>query len=140
MMRVGFEHGNSRPAQPVEMPLSEMASGVARMFHRLRQRLLLMTQRATVRIDARAVVRPAGQHASAGRRADRPTRVEAVESQSVGGHGVEVGGLQQRVVVVTGLAPALVIRHHEDDVRFLACRCVTGERHEYKHENQTDGK
>jgi hypothetical protein len=39
-----------------------------------------------------------------------------VESQSRGGGGVEVRRFQMWVAVVSDISPALVVRHHENDV------------------------
>ena len=44
-------------------------------------------------------------------------RVEPVQPQARGGHGVEDRGLQVRVAVVARLLPAVVVAHEEDDVR-----------------------
>ncbi len=44
-------------------------------------------------------------------------RVETVEAQPARGERVEVRGLEFGVTVVAGVAPALIVGHHEHDVR-----------------------
>ena len=63
-----------------------------------------------------SVVGASGQHRCAGRGADRAAGVEAVESQAVGCHRIEVRCFERRMVLVASLAPALIVRHHKDDV------------------------
>ena len=64
--------------------------------------------------------RAAARHDAGARgRAIEVGGVESVEPQRGRGHGVEVRRLELRMAVVTGIAPALVVRHDEDDVRSL---------------------
>ena len=77
---------------------------------------------------AHAVRMAAGHHAGPRRRATRMRGVEAVEAQARGGHGVEVGRLDLLQAVVADVAPALVIRHAEDDVRLACARRVPAPR------------
>ena len=53
-------------------------------------------------------------------------RIEAVEADACGRHRVQVGRLQFRVAVVTRVAPALIIRHAEDDVGLALFRPPRG--------------
>ena len=58
----------------------------------------------------------AGQDARPRRRADRAGGIKAIKPKAVGGHVIEVRRLEDRMLVVAGLAPSLVISHYEDDV------------------------
>ena len=70
--------------------------------------------------DGCAVIRSTGEDASAGRGAIR-SGVESVKAEAVFDHRVEIGRLKNRVSIVTGFAPALVIGHDENDVGAFVC-------------------
>jgi hypothetical protein len=59
--------------------------------------------------------------------------VESPELQAGGRHFIEHRGFDMGVAVVSGFLPAVVIAHHEDDVR----RCCQGEERRY---DNRDGK
>ena len=58
----------------------------------------------------------AGEDARPGRGAGGGGGVEMVEPQSRGGGGVEVRCFEMGMAVVSDISPALIVRHHEDDV------------------------
>jgi hypothetical protein len=62
---------------------------------------------------------PPGHHAGSRGRAVEVRRVEVVQPQSGGGQRVEVRRLEFRMAVVSCVAPALVVGHHEDDIRAI---------------------
>ena len=116
---VFLQDGNSRPTQSVEVPLPKMSGGIARPSERYRQGLLLLAQGKTVALHSGPVVRPPGQDRRPGWRTHRTSRIEPVEAQPARRHRIEVRGLENGVVVIPGLSPTHVVRHDEDDVRFL---------------------
>ena len=122
--------GGQRPARAglatAQVPFPEVPGAIADGLDRLRDGHFLLAQRHS-RPEHPAAVRVApGHHARPRRRATRMRRIEPVEAQAGGCHGVEVGRPDRLESVVTDVAPALVIRHAEDDVglaRSAGCRC-----------------
>ena len=114
---VGFEDGGTGAFEAVEVPLAEVAGGVTGFLQGLGDGFFLEAEGVAVAEDAGALVGAAGEDGGAGGGADGVGGVEAVEAEAVGGHGVEVRGLQNGVAAVAGLAPAHVIGHDEEDVR-----------------------
>ena len=88
-------------------------------LQRLREGLFLQAQGVTVAQDPGPVIRAAGENGGTGGRTDGIARVEALEAQAAGGHGVEVGSLEDRMSAIAGLAPAHVVRHDEENVGSL---------------------
>jgi hypothetical protein len=113
---IGGEDGSAGAAETVEVPFAEMRSGVAGVAEGARQRFFLAAERVAVVFNAGAVVVAPGHDGGAGRRAIRGASVEAVEAETGGGHGVEVGRFKKRMAVIAGFAPAHVVGHDEDDV------------------------
>ena len=74
--------------QPVEVPLAEVAGGIACLLHGLGNGLLLVAQGVTMIENTRTVVGTPSQYCGPGRRADGTTRIEAIEPQAIGCHGV----------------------------------------------------
>ncbi len=69
------------------------------------------------KIDSIAVGMAPGEHAAPGWGTDRSCRIEAVKAQPGSSHPVQVRGLDYGVSVKTGIPPAEVIAHHQDNVR-----------------------
>ena len=104
-----------------EVPFAKMCGGIADFFDGLREGHLLFSQGHSGPESSAAVWIPAGHDTGAGRRATWMRRVEAIETQPGGGHRVEVGCWNFFQAVVADVAPTLIIRHAENDVR-SGCR------------------
>ena len=102
------------------MPFAEVAGGVACLFESGGDGFFLKPQGVPVTGNAGAVVGPAGEDGGASRRTHGSPGVEAIEAQSIGRHGIEVGSLENGMRVVAGLPPSLIIGHDEDDVGLWA--------------------
>ena len=94
-----------------------MPGGVAGILHRLAKRLFLMPQRVSVVEHAGAVVGASGQNRGASGRTHRPAGIKSLEPQSIGSHRIKVRRFECGMISVTGLPPALIVRHHEHNVR-----------------------
>ena len=70
----------------------------------------------------------ASHNAGAGWGATGVGGIETIEAKAVGGHGIEVGGLDFFEAVIASVAPALVVGHAEDNVRRSGGRSRVGER------------
>ncbi len=110
------EDGRAGAFVAVEVPFAEVTGAVADFLQGLSEGFFLEAEGVAVGEDTGAVVGAAGEDGGAGGGADGVAGVEAVEAEAVGGHGVEVGGFEEGVLVVAGLTPAHVIGHDEDDV------------------------
>ena len=96
------------PKCPVAYPTLRNASGNG---------LLLSPQSVPVAVHTCSHVRSTGQHAGASWRANRRSSIESIEPQASCGHRVQMRSLQDRVIVVSRLPPALVVCHHEHNIR-----------------------
>ena len=99
-----------------EMPLAEVAAGVTRAGQDLRDGDFLRPDRPA-RVERSAPIRmTAGHHARPGWRAERRAGIEAVETESFGGHFVQDRRLHDRMPVVAGFMPSVVVTHQKHDV------------------------
>lgn len=62
------------------------------------------------------MVPPAGKHSCPGGRAYRGSSIEPVKPQTVLSHGIQVGSFEDRMAIIAGLPPTLVIGHKKYDV------------------------
>ena len=122
-----FQDRYARSAQAVKVPFPEMAGGVSSALHGASERLFLTAQGEAVIEHARAIVRSAGQHRCPCGRANWPTSIKAIKPQPRLGHGIKVRRLEQGMIVVPGLSPALIIGHHEDHVGAIGKRHDTAQ-------------
>ena len=111
-MGIVFKDWHTGATQPVQVPLAKVTRSVAGLLHRSSKRLFLAAQRVAMIEHTGAIMRAAGSHRGPRRRTDRPTRIETVKAQPGLGHGIQMGCLEHGVIVVTCLAPALVISHN----------------------------
>ena len=100
-----------------DVPLAEHAGDVTGRFQFLGNRRLLRTHVAAVVCDLDAKRMPPGQHTAPRRRANRRGGIESIKDKARAGHGIEVWRLNDRMPVVAGVAPTLIVRHDEHDVR-----------------------
>ena len=120
--RIGVRHHPPRSRSgPAQMPFAKMRRRVTGLFGDLTNSHFLFAQRHAGPEDPHAVRMPPGQHAGPRGRATL-LRVKAVAAQPRRRHRVDVWRLDFCEAVVTHIAPALVIRHAEDDVRFRRLR------------------
>ena len=98
-------------ADRAQMPFSEMPRDIARLLKGFGYSDLLRAKRVAPFEASEAVRVTPGHDAAASRRTDRRRGVEVIEAQRVGGHRVEVRGLQNRVAVIGHITPALVVGH-----------------------------
>ena len=124
---VGRSHG-------VEMPFAEMGGGVSGIAKGDGQCFLLLVDGAANGEHSRAVVGPAGQHRRTSGGALGSPRIEAVHAQPILGHGIQIGRLKDRVVVIAGLCPTHVVGHDQNHVG--GRECVDG----YQAGNRADGQ
>ena len=124
------QDGNTRAAQTVEMPFAEVAGGVTGIFESGRDGFFLKAQRVTMTGNARAIIGATGENGGAGGGANGRAGVEAIEAQTIGGHGIEVGCLENGMLVVTGLSPSLIVGHDENDVGFGSGDCEAAQEDE----------
>ena len=115
VMGVVFENRSAGTAVTIEVPFSKVTGGVSCLFEGCREGFFLPSQGVSVVEDGGAIVAPAGENRGAGGRAIW-RGVESVEAEAIFGHRVEVGSLENRVTVVAGFAPTLIVSHDEDDV------------------------
>ena len=66
------------------------------------------------------VVRSSREYTGAGWRTYRRSGIKPVEAQAAGRHGIEIRRLEDRVIVIAGQPPALVVGHDQDDVGVAA--------------------
>ena len=122
--RVGFR----RLVQVAEVPLAEVSGHVALGLGQFGDRQLQVAQTVVVgHVDVVAAWRTAGDERRPGRTAVRTVRVHAVKLEAGRRHRAQAGRLDFGVaredvsggelLGVLDVAPALIVAHHEDDVR-----------------------
>ena len=126
-LRQALARAPGRLRDAAQVPLAEVARGIAGGAHRLGDRHLRQRQVVSPGHAAVAGGAAAGQAARPGGRAHRVGGEEAVEADARRGHGVEFGRLEDGMAVVARVAPALVVGHAENHVR-LARRGRVGRR------------
>ncbi len=104
-------------AHRAQVPFAEMPGRIVGLVQRFGERHFLRTNRIAPLEHAHAIGMPAGHNAGPGRRTNRRRGVEAIESQTGRGRLVEVGRFEHRMTVVGHVAPALIVGHHQHDVR-----------------------
>ncbi len=118
-MTVVSHDGNTWPTHSVQMPFAEMAGCVARTLKRLRDCFFLKSQSVAVRLNACPAMGSTRQDACSCRRTNRPSSMKSIESQTIGGHCVQVWRLQDGVIVVARLPPSLIVGHYQNDIWLL---------------------
>ena len=98
------------------MPFAKMAGGVTGSFQGLSNGDLVFTHRVTPLETAHAVGVPAGEDTGAGGRTNGCGCIETIKAQTVFGHLIKDGGLENLVVHVTHVTPTLIIGHGENDI------------------------
>ena len=100
---------------PAQVPLAEVAGGVAGGLQRLGDRDLLRPDGVEER-DATAAGRPARQDGEPARRTHLLARIAIVEPHPAGDQRIEVRRLGVRAALLAGVAPAHVVGEDDDDV------------------------
>ena len=123
--------GRAVGAHRADVPLAKMRRRVAGFFERLGDGDLLRPQRVAPREAAEAVRVAPGHHAAACRRTDGRRRVEPIEPQAGSRHLIHHRRLEDRMSVVAGVTPALIVGHAENEVRPLGQRLGQGNHREH---------
>ena len=106
-----------------QVPLPKVAGGIPPFLHDLRQTDFLAFQVSHVsRFNAVAIGIASSQDRATCRTAYRSTGIEAIESQAVACHVVQMGCLNDGVAVVPGVAPTQIVGPAQDDCRLLGGR------------------
>ena len=105
------------------MPFTEMPGLVSGVSKGLGDGFFLKTEGVSVILDSRAIIGAPCQDGGSTRRAVGCSGIETIEAKAVRSHLVEVGCENVRVVVVARLTPALIVGHHEDNVRLFSGDC-----------------
>ena len=120
-VRVFREDGNPRAPQPVEMPFPEMSGCVSSLLHCLWESLLLLPQAIPMVKHTCPVMSASSENRGPCRGTHGPSRIKAIEAEPLGSHVVQVGCLEDRVLVIASLAPSLVIGHYQNEIGFVLC-------------------
>ena len=110
------------------MPFAKVGGGVAGLFDGLGDGHFLFPEGHSRPEATHSIRMTAGHNAGAGWRAAGVGGIETIEAKAVGGHGIEVGGLDFFESVIASVAPALVVGHAEDNVRRSGGGSGVGER------------
>ena len=105
------------------VPLAERAGGVPGGLEGVAEGFLVEVQTLAAgggAVDAATRMVATSEKLGTRRRADRAD-VEAIERGPVAGEGVDVGGLEVRIAVHAEVAPTLIVRQNNHDVRALVC-------------------
>ena len=124
IVRVGFRC----PVQVAEVPLAEVSGHIALGLGEFGDRQLQVAETVVVgHVDVVAARRAAGDEGRPGRTAVRTVRVHAVKLEAGRRHLAQLGRLDLAVarkdvaggelLGVLDVAPALIVAHHENDVR-----------------------
>jgi len=99
------------------VPLSKMPRRVTGIGESLGNRFFLETKSVTMTLNSSSPIRSPSQNRSASRRANRRSGIKPIKPKPTRCHRIKIRRFQNRVVVVTRLPPALVVRHHQNDIR-----------------------
>ncbi len=109
-------------ACPIPVALQHL--GQRQLFH-LHMPRIGMDNAIAIRVSARDT-------APAGRRADGSSGVETVKTNSIPCHLVKMGSPEHWMAIVARVAPTLIIRHAQNDIR-RSGRAVFGGRQPWKY-------
>ena len=114
---VGFHH---RRAQGTQVPFTQMPSRISLLGKQLRNRYLRWRHMPDIGVEDAVTVRvTAGEHTSPRRVTNRRRGVEAIQTDSIGCHLVQVRRPQPWMTMIGRVSPSLVITHHQNDIRVI---------------------